>query len=344
MTRRGIRCAIAAAIALVMSSPFAQQRQVTPVAPPPSAPVPSAPEPGKMPAVPPLPQGMPQAAQDEAAELRGRAVGAAVSAEMPLTPDEIKDVNKKRSEVNRARMTSPGEVAPKPANPSVAISLAPGRPPHVLRLARDTVTSVVFSDITGAPWPIASVETGSKDQVRISFDTKAPTNVMSIAPSVAFASSNISVLLVGAPAPIVMTVLSDGKFVDYRVDLAVQARGPAAAAPLLDPGYSTAMSKDLISALDGVPPIGSRALTVSGADAQAWLVGGSRILVRSRLQLLSPAALKAASSVDGTKVYEIPEASVILFSAAGRPISATIDGFPTPSVEQVMASRRAQAQ
>ena len=247
-----------------------------------------------------------------------------VKGQQPLSTDQIKDLRVHSDKIKRASSTRPGGM-PKAVISSVNVSMEPGTSPHVIRLSPDFVTSIVFQDATGAIWPIASRTVGNDQAFTVS-DTAKKTHILTISQQEDYAVGNLTVVLEGAPTPLIFTLLSNQREMDYRLDVRAQARGPNAVTPVMESVASEPIAQELVSVLDGIPPKGAKALTVSDGSAQAWMVG-KHVMLRTRMALMSPAAFKIARSPDGTAVYEIPEAPVVLAMSGGKVVSISISGY-----------------
>jgi intracellular multiplication protein IcmK len=182
----------------------------------------------------------------------------------------------------------------------------------------------VFVDSTGAPWPIAAFDIGNPRTVNIQWDGKS--NILLIQAVTPYSYGDIVVRLVGLPTPVTMELISGQRVVDYRVDVHVSGIGPNTKE--LPIGTSLPNSADhlLLSVLDGIAPPGSRLLTVSGADSQAWLLG-DKMYLRTRLTVLSPGWVGKMVSPDGMHAYELPKTSSVLISRYGEPAELKIEGF-----------------
>jgi intracellular multiplication protein IcmK len=256
----------------------------------------------------------------------------AVNSQVPLSPGQVREVLRLEEQVRRAAAVRTGPM-PSPTQASVRLSFAPGRTPHVLRLDYNTVTSIVFTDQTGAPWPIQAYSVadslftttpstaGGKDAPK--------THIFTISPKARFAQANVSFQLEGAPAPIVMVVMSDQKEVDYRLDVTMTARGPNAQTPRVESAPLTGQPMELVSALDGITPEGSIKLNSSSSEVQAWL-HQNRLIVRTNLDLISPVdhPFSMLPGPDGTKVYYTKRAEVVVLLKDGRTHSVRFTGFP----------------
>jgi intracellular multiplication protein IcmK len=80
----------------------------------------------------------------------------AISGQFPLTPGQITDAKRLRAQVDRALATPGGEAA-KPDIRTITVGLSPGSPPPVINLEEGNITTLIFEDQTGAPWPVTGV-------------------------------------------------------------------------------------------------------------------------------------------------------------------------------------------
>ncbi|MBS0359406.1 MAG: type IV secretion protein IcmK [Proteobacteria bacterium] len=255
--------------------------------------------------------------------LREAAFQAAVTQKFPMTPDQIKALRRVFEETQFAaqnEVTTP----PRPTASSQFVSLAPGATPPVIRLAKGFVSSLVFLDSTGAPWPIAAYDLGNPQAFNVVWDRKS--NTLMIQASQLYTYGNLAVRLQGLSTPVMLTLIPGQKAVDYRQDLRVQGLGPNAQTIPTGGGLPEGTNTLLLSVLDGVPPTGSKALTVNGGSAEVWLLG-EKIYVRTHLTVLSPGWLSTMSSADGTKVYEMLKTPILLVSQHGKLIQLKIEGL-----------------
>lgn len=240
----------------------------------------------------------------------------------PLTPDQILQMRKQQDKTQQAIAATPG-APPRPVSSTLTIDLSPGVTPPVVRLSAGFVSSLVFVDATGQPWPIADYSLGNPKNFNIQWDRK--TNTLFIQSTTTYSSANLAVRLVALDTPVMLSLVSGQKDVDYRVDCQVQSRGPNAATPLVGDGLPSVTSS-LLSVLDGVPPPGSQELAVSGGYGRAWLSKG-KLIFRTQLTVLSPAWSTTVSSPDGTRVYEMVKTPLILASQNGKTVKIELKGF-----------------
>ncbi|MDQ5884421.1 MAG: intracellular multiplication protein IcmK, partial [Pseudomonadota bacterium] len=77
----------------------------------------------------------------------------------PMKEKEIVKMHDKYKKIELAKTTDPTS-PPKPVATSQFVNLSPGSTPPVIRLAQGFVSSLVFLDSTGAPWPISAYDLG----------------------------------------------------------------------------------------------------------------------------------------------------------------------------------------
>jgi len=92
----------------------------------------------------------------------------------PMTPKQIQEMRKKYQDMELAKITS-ARTPPKPVATSQFVNLSPGSTPPVIRLAQGFVTSLVFLDSSGAPWPISAYDVGDPSSFNIQWDKSGNT-------------------------------------------------------------------------------------------------------------------------------------------------------------------------
>ena len=142
---------------------------------------------------------------------------------MPLTPEQVVKLRQLLDATQRAAAI-PATVPPKPVSSTIMLNLAPGSTPPAIRLAQGYVTSLVFVDATGTPWPIASYDLGNPAATRIQWDEKS--NILIMQGVSPYSDGDIVIRLVGLPTPITLELVSGQRVVDYRTDIHVPGIGP----------------------------------------------------------------------------------------------------------------------
>lgn len=241
----------------------------------------------------------------------------------PLTPEQIIRIKQQYHTSEYAKASTPG-TPPKPTATSQLVNLSPGSTPPVIRLSQGFVSSLVFLDSTGSPWPISAYDLGDPLAFNIQWDKIS--NTLMIQAKKLYTYGNLAVRLRGLNTPVMLTLIPGQKAVDYRVDLRVQGYGPNAKNLPMDNGLPPSASNLLLHVLDGVPPPGSARLTVSGGDARAWLFN-SKMYVRTNLTILSPGWLGSMTSADGMHAYEMQKSPVLLVSWHGKVMQLKVEGL-----------------
>lgn len=241
----------------------------------------------------------------------------------PLNPEQIVRLKQIYQTSEYAQASTPG-TPPKPTATSQFVNLSPGSTPPVIRLSQGFVSSLVFLDSTGAPWPISAYDLGDPGAFNIQWDKTS--NTLMIQALKLYNYGNLAVRLRGLNTPVMLTLIPGQKAVDYRVDLRVQGYGPNAKSMPMEEGIPPSASDILLHVLDGVPPAGSQRLVVSGGDARAWL-SNEKMYIRTNLTILSPGWLASMTSADGMHAYEMQKSPVLLVSWHGKVMQLKVEGL-----------------
>ncbi|MDP1573961.1 MAG: DotH/IcmK family type IV secretion protein [Coxiellaceae bacterium] len=243
---------------------------------------------------------------------------------MPLTPTQIITLRGLFDKTQQAVSTYPG-TPPKPTSSSIFVNMSPGATPPVIRLRNGYVTSMVFLDSTGQPWPVVGYDLGNPKAFNM--QPSAPdgkSNTLLIQAMDRYQQGNLAVMLKGENTPVMLTLMPGQRAVDYRVDLRIPGLGPNAM--VVSNSLPQAENPVLLSFLDGTPPQNATLLHVEGASAQAWVYDGF-LYLRARFTILSPGWIATMSSPDGTHVYELAKTPIILASQRGEMVRLSIKGL-----------------
>lgn len=251
------------------------------------------------------------------------AFNALMQQNMPLTPQQVVKL-RQLIDISQRAASTPPTIPPKPVSTTIVINLAPGTTPPAIRLAKGYVSSLVFVDSTGAPWPIAAYDIGDPKLVNIQWDGKS--NILLMQAANPYIDGNIVIRLVGLMTPLTLELVSGQRVVDFRTDIHVSGLGPNTKDLPAGNGLPPGASPLLLSVLDGIAPPGGKLLTVKGGDCQAWSLG-DKMYLRTRLTLLSPGWVGKMVSPDGMYAYELQKSSSVLVSQYGEPIELKIEGF-----------------
>lgn len=278
---------------------------------------------------PSTPQDMQSAMEAQAAEqdrqFREKAFKEALKNLLPLSKDEIRQTLGAFVD-NRQAAETPIYV-PTPETRIQTVSLDPTAEPLTIHVAPGYVTTVSILDASGAPWPVQDMSYAGKFTIT---PPESGGNVIRIIPMSAHGQGNLSVRFVDLITPVVFTLVAGIETVDYRLDIRLPKNGPLAKTPLIEFGGIDSVAGDdqnLSAVLDGVMPKEAEKLRVKGVDGRttAWRVNDT-VYLRTPLSLLSPTWAASASSADGTTVYTLNDAPVILLSDEGRMVQAHIVG------------------
>ncbi|HUY67721.1 MAG TPA: DotH/IcmK family type IV secretion protein [Alphaproteobacteria bacterium] len=241
---------------------------------------------------------------------------------LPLSPGQIHGFMR-RLEQSQQAAVPPSSGPPKGKVKLVTLSLSPGVNAPEIDLAAGYVTTITLVDATGAPWPILDAAVGGNFEVS---PTAASTHVVRVMPLTRFAEGDLSLVLKQLSTPIIFRLKAGGPEVDLRYDARVPALGPNAKVPLISRPRLEAGDQNIVMILDDTPPAGAKRLKVNGVDprTKAWELG-DHVYVRTPLTLLSPAWNASVAAMDGTTVYEIGEAPVLLMSENGAMVRARIE-------------------
>lgn len=273
--------------------------------------------PGQAPSTPP--SSLPPLPGPNTAE-----VAHAEDALMGVTPEQIRQLRRMLDARQRASAELPNQ--PKPVTGSISVSLSPGATPPVIRPFMGSTSSFVVVDSTGAPWPVENFRIANADLFPVNRLDGPQGSAFTIDTMVPYGQSNLVLKLAGVSTPVVISLVAGQPEQDARVEIRVQGRGPNShvASGSLMAGTDARM----LPVLDGISPPGGKLVTVSGLDGvRAWIMPNGRMLVRSPVQIVSPASTSFITSADGTHVYEFSQTTQLLGLVDGQFVQMTVSGW-----------------
>ena len=263
---------------------------------------------------------MPQQPTVQGASIQDQAFASVAHRALPMTPEQIKMMKQMYNNTMKASVSNPMG-APKPVTSSMFVSLAPGSTPPIIRCSSGFISTLVFLDATGQPWPIESMDNGDSQ----SYNVRANGNSLMVQALTQYKSANLVVALKGLSTPVSITLMPGQKEVDYRVDMRLPKMGPNATTTMS--GLPSAEDPELLNILDGVPPESAKEVQIiGGGDAQAWVIN-DKLYLRTRMNLMSPSWLSTMSSADGTHAYQLEKAPILLALQHGRMVRLTVEGL-----------------
>ncbi len=257
-------------------------------------------------------------------EMNKNAYEAVSQKAFPLSTEQIKDLHAQLDETQRATAAGPLDQSPQPTSSSLVVNLSPGSTPPVIRLYRGFVSSLVFVDSTGGPWPIAAYDLGNPNAFDIQWNTKD--NTLMVQARTSYTYGNLAVKLQNLNTPVMLTLVPGQKAVDYRVDLRVAGIGPNAKQTYSGSGMPATTSPLLLNILDGIAPKGAKRLQVQGNNTDAWLYN-NKLYLRTPYKLMSPAWFSTLSSADGMNAYELPKTPLALLARHGKTVQMKFTGL-----------------
>ncbi|PKU21991.1 hypothetical protein CWS72_24105 [Telmatospirillum siberiense] len=274
-------------------------------------------------------------------DLRGSAYKDVIDESIPLTPQEIREFKKRTNDLQHA---AAAPVVPlKPVSGAVSLSFDPGSPPPEIKLGTGRVTSLVFFDRSGEPWPVEAIKPGAAViEVTKGGDQTHDSNIINVVSTVPQPYTDLSIVLKGAPAPIKIGFAPGTNSYQSSLSVRVNAAGVNAKPPIITttPADSVAPeegSQLLMAVLTGVPPDGAQPLTVEGGPAQAWRIN-DQVYLRTTLPVLSPAWIGSVRTGE-MAAYLLDDTPIVLVSADGQVVSLRIGLDPANEmVAKVMAS------
>lgn len=176
-----------------------------------------------------------------------------------LTPDQFMTLKTYLLEKESIGAT-PYVTLPTPVMRSLAVNLAPGETLPIIRVAKNMLTSIVFTDMDSNPWYIEKVVVNRNqfsDSASLSSITNAQaniqavqqvgdnttglntaptenttnptanlTNILTLEPLKAVDYGNVSVTLRGKAVPVIFMVMAEQNEVDIRLDAKVAGKNP----------------------------------------------------------------------------------------------------------------------
>lgn len=198
-------------------------------------------------------------------------------------------------------------------------------------MAQGYATALVFTDITGEPWPVGRVtvekvfspvepprpEQGDPDTAG-SDDTAR--HMVILSPLEAHAHGNAIIELEGLDQPVALLLTGGDGTVDVRVDLRLPLAGPHADPRLLTRPDTFRPGDPLIAAfLTGHAPPEAERLRVEGGGwrDRAWRYL-DQVYLRTPAHLLSPGPDAFERGTDGTTVYRLADTPFAVISREGE--------------------------
>ncbi len=246
----------------------------------------------------------------------------AISQAAPFNKQEGERIAQAIDNASRGRAWQAADVVPRIS--TLTVNLSPGASLPVLRTAVNQASTIMFTDNSGAPWPLAAAPYNSNDK-GFNVEFIPDSSVLTVQAIRQYDRGNVTAYLQGLPVPVIISVTSGeadndarSRTIDGRLDLRIPRRGPLAKNTPAGQAKIDLNNPTLQAFLDGVPPENARRLKIQGnvPDTQVWQIG-DELYVRTRSDLRDRFELTQASG-DGTVLYKLPLAPELAFSVAGK--------------------------
>jgi len=233
----------------------------------------------------------------------------------PFSPSEVRRLRSELEERERAWYENLSKKPqPKAVVSEFRLDLSPGATPPIVRVTLGQGALVTFLSADAKPWPIKEADNFNAKGIRV---TQLSAHVLSVSLISPYATGSVGVILDGLASGLTFTVVPAQAETDHRAEMIVPrvlalgetTAGDGGVASLSVPNFNTAeLSKYLLK----IPPETAKELKVEGSpDVTAWQSAKDRMIVRTALSIVSPAAYRRHSSADGTHVYELPITPVL---------------------------------
>lgn len=247
---------------------------------------------------------------------------------LPLVPQQIEAYKDHVDETKRAIV----EDKPKTSTGSRNLKLEASAEIQEVLLTPGYITSMVFYDSTGEPWPITSCSVGNKNSFAVIVpEGLEPGNMINVQGIQKFANSNIVLTLKEFSLPVVVNLQTTGMkgpgaVTNSMISFRANRMGPNAKMPIIGKPIQTSISKTMMSFLNGVPPreaIDIRAVSERG-DMDMWRYQGS-LYLRTYSAVVWPAWDLLVNGSEGLALYKIPDVPNVLVSVDGKKVSLDIE-------------------
>ncbi len=238
----------------------------------------------------------------------------------PLSDEQIKQFR----EFSRQQEEAIAPSIPHLGTRTVRVKLEPGNSPTKVFTTANTVTALVFHDVTGSPWEVTSLTNGSPAYFQILKPEIPEGNLVNILPLQSNASSNLIITLKDKDIPLVIALQSDNvksskRNADSMLLIQIAQMGPKAIIPVVERIEET-VSSSMMSFLDQVPPEGARLVNTSSniPNFKAWQYQ-DKLFVRTTNLLVFPSWTASVNGANSVKCYEISSpSSRLLLSVDGK--------------------------
>jgi intracellular multiplication protein IcmK len=256
-------------------------------------------------------------------EKRDRDIQNAYIDAVPLRPEEIKLLRSLTRDVQKASQT-PLNGGPEQVIKTIDLDIDSPRPVD-LKVAKGYVSSMVFFDSYGNPWPIDSIAIGDSGAFNAEVVSK-DNNVLAMGVKRPFAQGNVLINLADLAVPLVASLVGDDYEIHSRLNIRIPKSGPNTEFEAYVEKEMEAIPSEMMGFLNGEIPSGAVQRKLIRANGEAWAYQG-HYYIRTTNRLVSPAWINSVESPTGFIVYKLPMVSVLRIVEDGVIKNASIGDF-----------------
>lgn len=238
-----------------------------------------------------------------------------------VSPEEIRRIKQIIEAQERAMIE---QKPPQMLTRTIRVSADPGAQVPTVDIVPGFVTTIIFTDSHGQPWPVVGHTVGNDRDFKTTAypvkDRPEMAHVLTISTTYPWISTSVSVSLEGLTVPITIMAKTNQAKSDGRIDMQVSGVGPNSSNIKKTNDIPSSVSdKTMMDFVDGVVPSSAKEVGLSnpGDNMRAWMYNG-HLYVRARYVISSPGWLEKTTGVGGVNVYKMKPTSVILYARNGN--------------------------
>jgi intracellular multiplication protein IcmK len=242
----------------------------------------------------------------------------ALNGVFPLTPAQIKAYQRRLGKTREAIHPGPPPVM---RSRTRKIDLSPGAAIPSINVTPNYVSTMVFLDASGAPWPISSVTVGNPTFFTVAAPDVKPRNLITISAMGSHLATNLAITLKGHTTPVIVSLSTNSARSAALTALRANSDGPLAKSPVFQTMEPAGANKTLLAFLDDVPPNGATRMTTKVSGIEAWRFK-HHLYLRTRMMPIWPAFVSVARGDQGVHVYSMPDVSSVMLTRDGERVTA----------------------
>jgi len=243
---------------------------------------------------------------------------------VPITPDQIMEY-KKKVDIGKKAAATPVNGKIKLINKTVPIILGKSDYDKTIYLSKGFVTTIVFLDVKGNPWPVKVAVKGDGDKIST---TRTDKHIIFMSTSSSYSDTNMAFVLEGINIPINFRIVTNTNKANEKIEVILQDLGPEAKKEsFVEESKLATVNNEMYNFLDMLPPEKATEVKLTGFHANAWVFNGNLYIRTADADLISPAYAPGGvvENGDNAKVYRLSYSPFVMFSYNGRVYQASIE-------------------